>query len=101
MSLGGPFNAWLRSPELADRMQKVGEYLRFNSTAPKRLNEFAILITARAWDAKYEWAAHHPLAMQARLKPQVAAALAAARAAWPLTRPRSMTSAPSCGATSG
>src|SRR4051812_18073414 len=30
--LRGPFNAWLRSPELADRLQKVGEYLRFNTS---------------------------------------------------------------------
>ena len=29
--LRGPFNSWLRSPELADRLQKVGEYLRFNT----------------------------------------------------------------------
>jgi len=25
----GPFNALLRSPELADRVQKLGEYVRF------------------------------------------------------------------------
>jgi 4-carboxymuconolactone decarboxylase len=47
--LRGPFNAWLRSPVFADRMQRVGEYLRFNSSIPADLNEFAILITARVW----------------------------------------------------
>jgi 4-carboxymuconolactone decarboxylase len=78
-SLGGPFNAWLRSPQLADRAQKVGEYIRFQSSVPKRLNEFAILITARHWNAKYEWYAHYPLALQAGLKPQVAADLAHGR----------------------
>ena len=83
-SLGGPFNAWLRSPELADRMQKVGEHLRFNSSVPRRLNEFAILITARAWNAKYEWYAHYPLALQAGLAPTVAADLAQGK------RPRGM-----------
>jgi 4-carboxymuconolactone decarboxylase len=30
--MSGPFNAWLRSPELADRLQKVGEYVRFNTS---------------------------------------------------------------------
>ena len=35
--LRGPFQAWLRSPELAERLQKVGEYLRFNSSVPRRL----------------------------------------------------------------
>ena len=45
-SLSGPFNAWLRSPELADRLQKVGEYIRFNTSLPHLLDEFAILVTA-------------------------------------------------------
>jgi len=75
-SMGGPFNAWLRSPELADRLQAVGEHLRFHSSVPPRLNEFAILITARAWDADYEWSAHYPLALRAGLKPAVADDLA-------------------------
>ena len=77
--LRGPFQAWLRSPVLADRLQKVGEYLRFSSTAPRRLNELAILITARAWDAQFEWWAHHRLAMEAGLDPAVAADLAEGR----------------------
>ena len=49
--LRGPFQAWLRSPELAQRLQAVGEYVRFSSSIPARLNELAILITARAWDS--------------------------------------------------
>ena len=82
--LRGPFQAWLRSPDLADRLQKVGEYLRFSSTVPRRLNELAILITARAWDAQYEWYAHHRMAMEAGLDPAAAAAVAEGR------RPASM-----------
>jgi 4-carboxymuconolactone decarboxylase len=76
-SLGGPFNAWLRSPELGDRLQKVGEYIRFHSSLSPRLNEFAILIAAREWTAQYEWFAHYPLAIKAGLDPRVAANLAA------------------------
>jgi 4-carboxymuconolactone decarboxylase len=78
-SLSGPFNAWLRSPELGDRLQKVGEYIRFKTSLPPRLNEFAILIAARYWTAQYEWYAHYPLAMKAGLDPNVAASLAAGR----------------------
>ena len=74
--LRGPFNAWLRSPAMGERMQRLGEQVRFNSSVPRKLNEFAILITARAWDAKYEWYAHYPLALQAGLAPAVAADLA-------------------------
>ena len=72
----GPFNALLRSPELADRAQKFGEYVRFQSSLPERLKEFAILITARHWTAQYEWHAHHALALKAGLSPQLAADLA-------------------------
>lgn len=72
----GPFNALLRSPELADRVQKVGEYLRFNTSLPARLNELAILINARFWGSKYEWYAHHPLALKGGLAESVADDLA-------------------------
>ena len=72
----GPFNALLRSPVLADRVQKLGEFLRFESSHPARLNEFAILITARYWNAQYEWFAHYPHAMKGGLSAAVAADLA-------------------------
>ena len=75
----GPFNALLRSPVLADRAQKLGEYLRFESVLPARLNEFAILITARYWNAQYEWFAHYTHAMKGGLNPAVAADLAQGR----------------------
>ncbi len=75
-SLGAPFNVLLRSPVLAERMRKVGEYLRFESTIPKRLNEFAILITARTWTAQYEWYAHLRLALKEGLDPLVGEELA-------------------------
>jgi 4-carboxymuconolactone decarboxylase len=79
-SLSSPFNVWNRKPELADRLQKVGEYIRFRSSLPPRLNEFAILITARQWNAQYEWFAHHRLAMAGGLNPAVAEDLAQGRA---------------------
>ena len=75
-SLGAPFNVLLRSPVLAERLRKVGEYLRFESSIPKRLNEFAILITARKWTAQYEWFAHLRLALKEGLNPELAAELA-------------------------
>jgi 4-carboxymuconolactone decarboxylase len=68
----GPFGVLLRSPELADRVQKLGEHLRFNSTLPARLNELAILINARFWGSKYEWYAHRPLALKGGLQESIA-----------------------------
>jgi 4-carboxymuconolactone decarboxylase len=73
--LNGPFNAWLRSPDLADRLQRVGEYVRFNTSLDKRLNEMAILMTAQYWGSTYEWYAHAPLAAKAGLEPEIIAAL--------------------------
>ncbi len=73
---GSPFNPWLRSPEAADILQRLGSYLRFKSSLPPRLNEFAILITARDWTSQYEWYAHHRLALAGGLNPAVAADLA-------------------------
>ena len=72
----GPFGPLLRSPELTDRVQKLGEYLRYNTVLPARLNEFAILINARFWDSKYEWFAHKILALKGGLSETIAADLA-------------------------
>src|SRR5690242_3113630 len=80
----GPFKALLRSPELADRVQRVGEYIRFQSVLPRRLNELAILVTARRWTAQFEWYAHHRMALEAGLDPGIAADIAEGR------RPRTM-----------
>jgi 4-carboxymuconolactone decarboxylase len=73
----GPFAALLRSPVVADRVQALGEHLRFRSSIPPALNELAILVTAREWTAQFEWYAHHRLAMEAGLPAAIAAAIAA------------------------
>ena len=61
----GPFIPLMRSPELMDRLQRVGEYLRFGSSVPGRLNEFAMCVVARRWTNQFEWAVHYPLAIKA------------------------------------
>jgi 4-carboxymuconolactone decarboxylase len=60
---------------MGDFIQKLGSQIRFNSSLPPRLNEFAILVTAQYWGSKYEWYAHHRLAMKAGLRPEIAEAL--------------------------
>ncbi len=75
-TIGAPFNVYLRSPLLAEQLRGVGEYLRFKTSLPAKLNEFAIIITARQWGAQYEWFAHHRLALKAGLNPAVAEDLA-------------------------
>jgi 4-carboxymuconolactone decarboxylase len=78
-SLGGPFNGLLRSPEMGNHAQKLGEYVRFKSSVPKRLNEMAILMTARFWSSQYEWYAHEKLAREAGLATDVIADIQAGR----------------------
>jgi 4-carboxymuconolactone decarboxylase len=78
-SLGGPYNVLLRSPEMGNLAQKFGEYTRFRSAVPKRLNEMAILMTARWWLSQYEWTAHRNAAAQAGLSDDVIEALLAGR----------------------
>jgi 4-carboxymuconolactone decarboxylase len=60
----GPFNALLRNPTLTDRVRLLGDSIRFENSLPAALREFAILITARFWSARYEWHAHSKLAVE-------------------------------------
>lgn len=83
-ALGGPYNALLRSPQMARRAFDFLDYLRFRTSVDKRLNEFAILIQARIANAQYEWWAHETIARRAGLSDAVMAELRQCR------RPTSM-----------
>ena len=72
----GPFIPLLRSPELMDRLQKVGEYLRFKSSLEPRISEFVMLVVSRQWTQQFEWAVHVPLAMKAGIKGETIDSLA-------------------------
>src|SRR5690348_2423834 len=82
--LRGPFNALLRSPALCDLVQRVGAYVRYSSSIPRRLNELAIIMAGRKWTAQYEFYAHRRLAIEAGLKPAICDAVATG------TRPQGM-----------
>jgi 4-carboxymuconolactone decarboxylase len=72
----GPFIPLLRSPELMNRLQKVGEYLRYQSALEPRLSELAMLIVSRCLTQQFEWQVHYPLALKAGLGKDTADALA-------------------------
>jgi 4-carboxymuconolactone decarboxylase len=78
-ALYGPFVPLLRSPELMQNAQRMGEYLRYRSAIGTRLSELAILVTARQWNQKVEWAIHAPIAEQSGIRAEVIAAIAARR----------------------
>jgi 4-carboxymuconolactone decarboxylase len=75
-SLNGPYNVFLRSPEMGDLAQSFGAYTRFHSAVPKKLNEFAIIITSRFWNSQYEWLAHSKYAADDGLSQDIIEAVA-------------------------
>ncbi|MEP6655968.1 MAG: carboxymuconolactone decarboxylase family protein [Betaproteobacteria bacterium] len=75
----GPFVPLLRSPELMDRLQKVGEYLRFQSSLEERISELIMLVVARAWTQHFEWSVHVSLGRKAGISEDTIAALAEGR----------------------
>ncbi|HYD59973.1 MAG TPA: carboxymuconolactone decarboxylase family protein [Noviherbaspirillum sp.] len=75
----GPFIPLMRSPELMNRLQKVGEYIRFQSALETRINEWVMLIVSRQWTQQFEWCMHYPLALKAGMKQEVLDALAEGR----------------------
>ncbi len=79
VGLAGPYNPMLRSPVMAQRMYDLLDYLRWHTSVPTKLTEFAILIQARLWRSQVEWLAHYPLALKAGLSADVAADLKANR----------------------
>src|SRR5215510_208733 len=79
IGIAGPYNPMLRSPVFGQRMFDLLRYLRWDTSLPLRLNEFAILIVARHWRSQVEWFAHAPLAQKAGLSPVLIAELKANR----------------------
>src|SRR5258705_10359928 len=75
----GPFVPLLRSPELMDRLQKVGEYLRFQSSLDPRISELVMLAVSREWTQHFEWFVHVPLGPKAGTPKATIAPLAAGR----------------------
>ena len=63
----GPFLALLHAPELANRVQHLGELVRYQTSLGRRLSELAIIVTARGLRCPYEWFAHSKLAAEAGL----------------------------------
>jgi 4-carboxymuconolactone decarboxylase len=77
--IGGPYNPMLRSPVLAQLLFDLFRYLRWETSVPTRLNEFAILIIGRQWRSQVEWFAHAPIAAKAGLSSDIIAELKASK----------------------
>ncbi|EPC00550.1 4-carboxymuconolactone decarboxylase [Litchfieldella anticariensis FP35 = DSM 16096] len=78
-NLDGPFLAWIHSPELADRAQRLGAFCRYDTRLELRLTELAILFTASWWQSQAEWQIHEPIAREAGISEVVIEALRTGR----------------------
>ncbi|MEE6264015.1 carboxymuconolactone decarboxylase family protein [Plantactinospora sonchi] len=77
--LVGPLRVSLHRPDLADAWQHFGQLLRFDTSLPRHLNELAIIVTARRWNAQVEWHVHAPAAVAAGIEPAAVEAIRTGR----------------------
>ncbi len=77
--MSGPFAIYLHAPGFGELAQKLGGHVRYKTSVPPRLSEFAILCTAQFWKAQYEWAAHAVIAEKQGVKPETIRAIQAGR----------------------
>lgn len=73
--VGGPYTVWLRTPDIADCMNRVGDVLRVRGKLDKRLAELMILVVARHWNCDYQWVVHEDAARKSGLTTDVMEAI--------------------------
>jgi 4-carboxymuconolactone decarboxylase len=74
-----PFRVYMRSPELAPKLEAVSDYVRWGTGLEPRLTELAIMITARQWSSQWIWRGHYRAAVRGGLDPSVGADIAAGK----------------------
>jgi 4-carboxymuconolactone decarboxylase len=72
----GPFLVWLNSPDLCDKVEALGAFVRFESALPPRYSELTLLLASRNFDAQYSWNAHMKNAIEAGLTEEIIADIA-------------------------
>lgn len=79
-SVGHVFQALLTSPEVAEVVSAVGEYIRYRSPIDPMIREIAILATAKENDNDYEWSSHVTIARAAGVREEVIDAIRSGKA---------------------
>jgi 4-carboxymuconolactone decarboxylase len=74
-NVGGPYTVWIKTPAIADAMNRVGDVLRVNGKLDKRLMELMVLLVSRHWRCDYQWAVHADAAVKAGLGREVMEAI--------------------------
>lgn len=68
---GGPFDPWIRSPEVAQRAMSLGNFVWERTSVGRRIVELAIIVTGRHWRSNVEWVAHARLAKEQGVSDEV------------------------------
>jgi 4-carboxymuconolactone decarboxylase len=75
----GPYVPLIYSPDLADRMRHLGDFIRFEGVLPPRLKEIVIFIVARHWSVAFMFAIHRQNAAELGLERAIIDAIAQGR----------------------
>ena len=71
VGLVGPFGIWIRSPAVGMAIQNLGAVARFETSLPEDVKEVAICTVGAHFRAKFEFAAHRALALQAGVSEEI------------------------------
>lgn len=63
--LAGPYLALMNHPELAERIEALGYFLKFQGALSREIYQFVVLTVARRCGATFEWVDHVEHARQA------------------------------------
>ena len=69
LGLIGPFGVWAHAPVVGQAAQAFGAAVRFKTQLPERIKEIAICTVGAHYKAKFEFAAHGPMAIAAGVPP--------------------------------
>ncbi len=72
---GGPYAALINHPELCEKIEDLGFYLKFRGHLPRDVYQFVVLAVARSTGAAFEWIDHEAHARAAGVPPSVIDAL--------------------------
>ena len=67
----GPLSIMINAPEVAIRAGELSHYLRNESTLSSKIQELAMLVTARELDCRYIWNAHAASGRAAGLRDEI------------------------------
>ena len=70
----------LNSPDAAEAVSNLGEYIRYRSALDPAIRETAIITTAREIGSEYQWSHHEPEARKAGVRDEVIDSIRSGRA---------------------